>query len=204
MIHSIRVRLASVATLTALWLGAGCGGSSRPATAPDPRIPKEVLPANRLFTLEMSGIPPEDSIVTFPVTQPRVIILRHGAPDNTVFAELTFPDSVFWSTGGPDSVTVVVRARPGLYAMDLAMTVIPNRGATIKFKYPVHFSAPRDAVTRYGSTARFEQALSIGMLADGSNYALLPSLRPASDNLESALPGPGTYVVMAPKEVEGR
>lgn len=180
-------------------LGLGCGGSAQPATAPDPRIPKVVLPTSRLFVLEMSGIPPEDSIVTFAVTQPRVIILRHGAPDNTVFAELTFPDSVFWSEGGPDSVTVVVRARPGIYAMDLAMTVIPNRGALIKFKYPVHFSAPREAVERYGSPGRFEQALSVGMLADGTNYALLPSLRPASDNLESALPGPGTYVVTAPR-----
>jgi hypothetical protein len=197
MIPSIRVCLAGVATAAAL--GLGCGGPLRPTTTPDPRIPKEVLPASRLFLLEMSGIPPEDSMVTFAVTQPRVIILRHGAPDNTVFAELTFPDSVFWSDGGPDSVTVVLRPRPGIYAMDLAMTVLPGRGATIKFKYPVHFSAPREAVQRYGSNARFEQALSVGMLADGSNYALLPSLRPASDNLESALPGPGTYVVTAPR-----
>src|SRR5512147_1294722 len=82
MIQSIRVRLAAVATFAAL--GLGCGGSAQPATAPDPRIPKVVLPTSRLFVLEMSGIPPEDSIVTFAVTQPRVIILRHGAPDNTV------------------------------------------------------------------------------------------------------------------------
>ncbi len=83
----------------------------------------------------------------------------------------------------------------------LAMTVIPARGATIKFKYPVHFEPPRDAVTRYGSLARFEQALAVGMLADGTNFALLPSLRPASDNLEAALPGPGTYMVAAPRDV---
>lgn len=180
-------------------LGA-CGGPPRPAAAPDPRIPTQVLPASRLYFLEMSGIPPEDSVVTFPVGERRVIILRHGAPDNTVFAELTFPDSVFRTEGAPDSVTVVLRPRPGLYAIDLAMTVIPGRGATIRFKYPVHFSAPRDAVARYGGTGRFEQALAVGMLADGTNYALLPSRRPASDNLESALPGPGTYVVAAPRE----
>lgn len=159
-----------------------------------------MLPSAKLYFLEMSGIPPEDSVVTFPVAERRVIILRHGAPDNTVFAELTFPDSVFWTRNGPDSVTVVLRPRPGLYAMDLAMTVIPGRGATIKFKYPVHFEPPRDALARYGSTARFEQALAVGMLADGSNFALLPSLRPASDNLEAALPGPGTYMVAAPRE----
>ena len=190
-----------IAVATAgLVLATACGGgSSKPSTAPDPRIPKEVLPLSRLFVLEMSGIPPEDSMLTFSVTQPRVLILRHGPPDNTVFAELSFPDSVFWTEGGPDSVTVVVRARPGVYALDLAMTVVPERGAKIRFKYPVHFSASLDAVQRYGTAGRFERALSVGMLADGTNYALLTSLRPASDNLESALPGPGTYVVAAPR-----
>ncbi len=199
MVEAIRVNPAGVATTLALLFAVACGGPSRPATAPDPRIPREVLPTSRLFVLEMAGIPADDSMVTFAVTQPRVIILRHGAPDNTVFAELTFPDSVFWTEGGPDSVTVVLRPRPGLYAIDLAMTVLPGRGATLKFKYPVHFSAPREALERYGSAARLEQVLAIGMLADGTNYALLPSLRPASDNLESALPGPGTYVVTAPR-----
>ena len=194
-IRTIPIRLATAALLLA-----ACGRApSTPATAPDPRVPREILPASRLFVLEMSGIPPEDSIVTFPVTQPRVIILRHGAPDNTVFAELSFPDSVFWTDGGPDSVTVVVAPRPGVYALDLAMTIVPERGATIRFKYPVHFTASLDAVERYGTAGRFERALSVGMLADGTNYALLISLRPASDNLESALPGPGTYVVAAPR-----
>jgi hypothetical protein len=177
----------------------GCGGSGKPATVPDPRIPKEVLPTSQLFLLEMSGIPPEDSMVTFPVNQPRVVVVRHGSPDNTVFAELNFPDSVFWTKDGPDSVTVVVRPRPGVYAMDLAMTVIPNRGATIRFKYPVHFIASLEAVQKYGTPGRYERALAVGMLADGSNYAMLNSLRPASDNLEAALPGPGTYVVAAPR-----
>lgn len=176
----------------------GCG-KSKPSTAPDPRVPKQVLPASQLFVLEMSGIPPEDSAVTFAVNQPRVVIVRHGSPDNTVFAELTFPDSVFWTKDGPDSVTVVIRPRPGVYAMDLAMTVIPNRGATIRFKYPVHFVPSADALQKYGSVGRYEKALSVGMLADGENYALLNSQRPASDNLEAALPGPGTYVVAAPR-----
>lgn len=190
--------LQAVLATAACCLVMACG-QSKPATAPDPRIPKQVLPASNLFVLEMSGIPPEDSVVTFPVNQPRVVVVRHGSPDNTVFAELSFPDSVFWTKDGPDSVTVVVRPRPGLYAMDLAMTVIPNRGATIRFKYPVHFIASLDAVQKYGSVARYERALSIGMLADGQNYALLNSQRPASDNLEAALPGPGTYVVAAPR-----
>ena len=197
--RAITPGLRRVATALGLGVATACGRAARPATAPDPRVPTQVLPAARLYLLEMTGIPPDDSMVTFPVGQPRVIILRHGEPDNTVFAEVSFPDSVFGAAGSGDSVTVVLRPRPGVYGMDIAMTQLPRRGATIKFKYPVHFNAPRDAVERYGSTSRFEQALAVGMLADGTNYALLPSLRPASDNLESALPGPGTYMVSAPR-----
>jgi hypothetical protein len=193
-----------VSTVALVLVGACGGGPGKPATAPDPRVPKQVLALSQLFMLEMSGIPPEDTVVTFPAGQARVIILRHGPPDNTVFAQLTFPDSVFPVNGVADSVTVVVHPRPGIYSVDLAMTVVPARGATIRFKYPVHFSAPREAIQRYGSRGRFERSLSIGVLADGTNYALLNSLRPASDNLEAAVPGPGTYIVAAPKEAGSR
>jgi hypothetical protein len=195
-IRRTTIGVATVGLLAAL----GCGRAAGPiSTTPDPRIPTQVLPLSRLYVLEMSGIPPEDTIVTFPVDQPRVIILRHGAPDNTVFVELGFPDSVFRVPDGPDSVTVVVRPRPGVYAVDIATTVVPRRGATIRFKYPVHFTPPLDALRRYGTAGRFERALAISSITDGTNYALLPSERPASDNLQSALPGPGSYVVAAPR-----
>jgi len=196
---AIRRVIAGGATV-GLVAGLACGRVTSPASpAPDPTIPTQILPASRLFVLEMSGIPPEDTVLTFAVDQPRVIILRHGAPDNTVFVELSFPDSVFRVPDGPDSVTVVVRPRPGIYGVDIATTVIPRRGATIRFKYPVHFAPPVEALQRYGSPTAFERALALAALTDGANYALLPSRRPASDNLESALPGPGTYLVAAPR-----
>ena len=196
---AIRRAIAGVAT-AGLVAALACGRVTTPASAaPDSRSPTQVLPLPRLFVLEMSGVPPEDTLVTFAVNQRRVIILRHGPPDNTVFVELTFPDSVFRTPDGPDSVTVVIRPRPGIYGVDIATTVAPGRGATICFKYPVHFSPPVEALRRYGSAARFERVLAIGSLIDGVNYALLPSRRPASDNLESVLPGPGTYLVVAPR-----
>lgn len=165
--------------------------------------PTVILPPSQLFPLEASGIPPEDTIVTFQIGQPRSIVLRHGAPDNTVFVELTFPDSAFAlpkdSLAPRDSVTVVVRPRPGLYAVDIATTIMPQRGATIRFRYPVHFAAPNAALERYGTRGRYERALAIGTLLDGTNYGLLPSDRPASDNLRAAITGPGTYLVAAPR-----
>jgi hypothetical protein len=188
-----------VATAAAL-AAAACG---RPAAAPAPSASPpgatRILPLDRLYVLEVSGVPPEDTIVTFAAGTSRVIILRHGPPDNTVFVELAFSDSAFVVPGAPDSVTVIVRPRPGLYALDLATTVVPKGGAMIRFKYPVHFSAPLEAIRHYGSRVRYEQALRIAALTDGTNYALLPSQRPASDNLQTALPGPGTYLVAAPR-----
>ena len=196
---AIRLTVAGIATIATL-SGLACGRATTPATtSAAPGSPSQVLPISRLYVLEMTGIPPEDTMVTFAANRPRIIILRHGPPDNTVFVEITFPDSVFRVPGAPDSVTVVVRPRPGVYAVDIASTVIPTRGATIRFKYPVHFSAPLEAVQRYGTAGRYERALAVCDVVDGTNYALLPSRRPASDNLESNLRGPGSYVVAAPK-----
>ena len=196
---SISGGLAGGATAGLLALLA-CGRATSPTTAaPDLTTPTMILPRSRLLVLEMSGVPPEDTMVTFAVSQRRVIILRHGPPDNTAFVELTFPDSTFYVPSAPDSVTVVIRPRPGIYGVDIATTVVPRPGATISFKYPVHFSPPADALQRYGSPTRYERALALATLTDGTNYALLPSRRPASDNLESALPGPGTYLVAAPR-----
>lgn len=192
--------ISRAALLLATAATAACGRpSAQPAPVAGPAGTTRVLPLDRLYVLEMTGIPPEDTVVTFAAGTPRVIVLRHGVPDNTVFVELTFPDSAFRRDGGPDSVTVVVRPRPGLYALDLATTVVPRPGATIRFKYPIHFAAPLAALARYGSRARYERALAIGTLIDGTNYALLASTRPASDNLQAALPGPGTFVVAAPR-----
>lgn len=154
---------------------------------------------SQLYVLEMSGIPTEDTVVTFRSGLPRTIVLRHGPPDNTVFAELHFPDSVFQGGQFPDSVTATIRPRPGVYGLDLGLTATPRRGATIRFKYPVHFLAPVAALRKHGSAVRFERTLSVARRIEGERFALLPSDRPASDNLRAALPGPGTYLVAGVK-----
>lgn len=168
------------------------GGTDEDGTPRERRL-------SQLYVLEMSGIPPEDTAVTFPSGLARAIILRHGPPDNTVFVELLFPDSVFRGDQVPESVTVTVRPRPGVYGVDLTSTATPGRGATIRFKYPVHFTAPLAALQKYGSAVRFERNLQVTRRIDGDRFALLPSDRPASDNLRSALPGPGTYLVAGPR-----
>jgi hypothetical protein len=188
---------ATVAGLAAL----GCGPPSAtpaPATGTAP-APSRVIPLEQLFVLEASGVPPEDTVVTFRAGAPRRIILRHGAPDYTIFLELDFAAATFAAPGMPDSVTAVIRPRPGIYGVDVTLTVPPGPAALIRFKYPVHFAAPVAAIRRYGSASRVERALVIGARQPSGAYGLLPSTRPASDNLEAPLPGSGTYLVVVPR-----
>jgi hypothetical protein len=185
---------------TALLAGlAGCGrAAGRTTVAPGPDAPPRILPFDQLFVLEMQGIPPEDTVVTFATGSARTVILRHGAPDNTTFVELQFAADAFEAPARPDSVTVTVHPRPGVYGVAVTLSTEPARGATIRFKYPIHFSAPLAALDKYGGTRAYEQALRIVRQTNGG-YALLVSDRPSSDNLRATLPASGNYLVAAPR-----
>jgi hypothetical protein len=192
-----RAFLQATALLAAL---AGCGRATGTAsTAPGPEAPLRVLSLEQLFVLEMAGIPPEDTVVTLATGLARTVILRHGAPDNTTFVELHFDADAFDGPGRPDSITVTLQPRPGVYGVNVAFSTEPVRGASIRFKYPIHFSAPIAALGKYAGTARYEQALQVVRRMSGSGYGLLASDRPSSDNLRSALPGSGVYLVAAPR-----
>ena len=165
-----------------------------------PTAVTQVLPLSQLFVLEMGGVPPNDTVLTFRTGKTRRVILRQAPPDNTVFVELIFNAESFAAPGTPDSVTVSVHPRPGVYGVDVAMTVVPGPGAFVRFRYPVHFAAPVAAVAHYGSGVRVEQALSVATRLPNGDYGLLPSDRPASDNLEAPMSGTGTYLVVAPRD----
>jgi len=185
-----------------LFLVLACGRA--PATAggaPAAVAPEigRVLASDAIFPLEVAGVTPGDTTVTFATGRPRTIILRHGPPDNTVFVELAFPAEAFTGAGTPESVTVSVAPVPGLYGFTLGTSVAPAAGARVRFKYPVHFAAPAAGLARYGSVTRFERALVVLVRQEGGDWGVLPSQRPASDNLEAPLPGPGTYLLAAPR-----
>ena len=148
-----------------------------------------------IYQLEMSGAGPADTTVTFTSGERRVIVLRHGPPDNAVFAEVHFDTTAFAARGSP--VQVTVRPRPGVYGISIQSTV-PFTTALLVFKYAVHFLDPAGARTKYGSDIGFERALGIAHL-DGANVTFIPSTRPATDNLAARVTLPGTYVVGAPR-----
>ena len=150
-----------------------------------------------VLVLEAWGTLAPDTSLMVPVDQRRVVILRHGAPDNTVFAEITFPPGTF-DAPGADSVRVNLVAQPGVYGLDISADAPIGPGAELVFKYPLHFASPAGARERYGSDVAFERALFIGRLLDDGRVAVLPSTRPASDNLRAVLPAGGIYVVGGP------
>lgn len=176
-----------------------CGPTATPSSLQSGPAPAAVLAPADLYVLEMTGIPAEDTVVTFPAGHPRTIILRHGEPDNSPFLEVVFSAEAFPETGSPDSVSVTVRPRAGVYGVEIAASVEPEPGGTIQFKYPVHFAAPVEALARYGSQTRFERALSLAYLREDGRWQLLESERPGRDNLQARLRGTGSYLVVAPK-----
>ena len=174
----------------------GRGGSGGKGTEP---APARVIPLASAIVLETAGPPPSDTAVTFVAGEPYVVVLRHGPPENLVFAELAFAANTFHADSGRP-VTVEIRPRPGVYGIDLKTSAPFSEGASVVFKYPRYFSAPAKARAVYGSDVLYERALAIGQLvAGGQSLALLPSTRPATDNLQAALPAPGTYLVAAPE-----
>ena len=159
-------------------------------------VPTAVVAEDRLFLLEAFGAPPADTVVRFDRALPRVIILRHAPPDNSPFAELYFPTGAFEGSG---EVEVRVTIEPGIYGLGFTTSADLRPVARVTFKYPLHFAAPSGARERYGSDVIFEQALVVGQVLPEGRMALLPSSRPAADNLAAIIPGTGRYLVVAPR-----
>ena len=156
-----------------------------------------MLPVARVIVLETAGPPPPDTSVTFTTGSPRVIVLYHGG-ESITFARLSFEAGAFGDSGR--TVQVDVRPRPGVYGLDLT-TSLPLRGgaAAVTFGYSRYLSAPARARQVYGSDVAFERALTVGRMLPDDQVELLPSTRPAADNLRAALPAPGSYLVAGPQ-----
>lgn len=178
---------------------AACGGRAPSGARSGEPTPTRVIPLGSAIVLETAGPPPSDTAVTFTAGEPRVIVLRHGPPENVVFAEVSFAPQTFHADSGRP-VKIEIRPRPGVYGIDLASSVPFSEGVSVVFKYPRYFSAPAKARAVYGSDPLYERALGVGqVLGTGQTLALLPTSRPAPDNLQAVLPAPGTYLVAAPQ-----
>jgi hypothetical protein len=156
-----------------------------------------VLPASRVIVLETAGPPPSDTVVSFTAGTPRVIVLRHGPPENIVFARISFSATAFADSG--QTVSVEVRPRPGVYGLELSISLPQRGGASVEFDYARYFSAPTRAEQTYRSILAFERALAVGRVLAQNQIELLPSITQGVDRVSAVIPGSGTYLVAAPQ-----
>lgn len=171
-------------------------GIEGPVQGPAPRS----YTADQVFTVEVWGTQAPDTTVIFAAAEGRAIVLRHGPPDNTVFAEVTLPPKAMTPSGGRDSVTVSLRPVPGVYGLLIESDGELAQPILLTFKYPMHFGAPADSRARYATDFLFEQALAVALVQDdGARFQTLRSTRPASDNLQAVVSELGRYQLVAPR-----
>ena len=166
-----------------------------PAPVPEALPPR---PLSEVFVLEAAGGQPDDTSLSIPPGTSRVIVLRRSAPDFGLFVRIELGDSTLRPAGtGP--LVLTIRPRPGEYGVDLETPASFATGGTILFSYGSHFVAPAGARERYGSDIYFERALAIARVSSDGQVVFLPTRRPGSDLLSAPLPGPGRYLVAAPR-----
>jgi hypothetical protein len=123
--------------------------------------------------------------------------MRHGPPENIVFARITFPPAVFGDSG--QLVSVDLRPRPGVYGLDISTSIPPRSGFTVVFEFARYFSAPARARQVYRNTPAFESALVLGRVLPDNNIELLPPADDETDKASAVVPGAGSYLAAAPQ-----
>lgn len=183
---------------------AACGTAPAPGVLPDPTMtplsPPQAL--REAFVLESWGTPAEDTTVVLGRGEARTVLLRRGAPDNSLFARVTFPAGAVAPRTG-DSAVIRLRVPPGRYGLDLLTDASLGLGAELTFSYAIHFVAPQGASATYGSTLQLERFLGIGRLEGDSILVFLDTWRPGSDIVSARAPEPGRYLVAAPRRPPG-
>lgn len=155
------------------------------------------MPLSRAIVLETAGPPPSDTSVSFVAGTRRIIVMRHGPPENIVFARVTFQPTTFGDSG--QQVSVDLRPRPGVYGVDISTSIPPRSGFSVVFEFARYFSAPARALQVYRSDAAFERALAVGRQLPDNNIELLPPTDTEIDKVSAVVPGPGSYLVAAPQ-----
>jgi hypothetical protein len=152
-------------------------------------------PLDRVLLLEQSGASPADTVVSFPASHGRTIVMRHAPPDNAIFALIAIPAD---STAS-DTIRVELTPLPGRYAVRVAASPRLPSGAKLTFSYAIHFRAPEGATARYGTVSRYARALGVGRFLDDEQFGFLAESRPATDMLRIELGEPGDFAVAAPR-----
>jgi hypothetical protein len=153
------------------------------------------LSLSQVLVADRSGLSPSDTAVTFHAAQGRTVVMRHTAPDNSIYAILTMPAD---STAS-DSVTVTLRATPGRYGLQLGAAPRLPSGSVLTFSYAIHFIPPATVPNgTYPSISRYADWLGLGRLQGDSSFKFLSHTRPGGDMLRATISEPGEYLIAAP------
>jgi acetamidase/formamidase len=185
---------------------AACGGAGAPVApvpgtavqVPEGPVAVRVAPRGETEAVEVGGIAPNDTVIALRRGQGRTVILRHGPPDRTEFVEVFLPSTVF-ARAPRDTVQVTIRARPGVYGIDLSADADWGPGTEIAFKYAVHFYPPADALRQYRTLTEVERRLTVARRERNGDLTIYLSVHPATDVLRAFIPGEGTYVMVVGK-----
>jgi acetamidase/formamidase len=169
-----------------------------PVQVPTGPVALRVAPKGETAPVEVGGIPPNDTVVVVRRGFGRTVILRHGPPDRTDFAELTLPATVF-ATAPAESVLVTIRMRPGVYGIELSADAPWGPGTELAFKYAIHFYPPADALRRFGTLTEVDRRLTLARRERNGDLTIYLSSHPAPDVVKAFIPGEGTYVMVVGK-----
>ncbi|MEO5798969.1 MAG: hypothetical protein ABIZ70_00860 [Gemmatimonadales bacterium] len=149
-----------------------------------------------VWVLERSGASPPDTIVKYSARFGRTIVMRHGAPDNAIFAIIEVPpDSTRKAPG--DSVTVRLAVSAGRYGVELLSTDSLSPGIRLTFSYATHFQEPSEAVAKYATPALFEQNMAAAHQLGADQLQFVVTERPAADMLRFTVTGKGVWLLAA-------
>jgi acetamidase/formamidase len=185
---------------------AGCSASplpvvttaGTPAQVPSGPVALRVAPKGETAPVEVGGITPNDTVIVVHRGVGRVVILRHGPPDRTDFAELTLPPTVF-AAAPAESVLVTIRIRPGVYGVELSADAPWGPGVELAFKYAIHFYPPADALRRYATLTEVDRRLTLARRERNGDLTIYLSTHLAPDVVSAFIPGDGTYVMVVGK-----
>ena len=179
----------------------GCGGTGAGGGSQSPypvAKPGTVVPIEQVWILELAGASPADTTVTFESATGRTILMRHGPPDNAIFAIIDIPPDAIAPAGGTEA-TITIHPTPGRFGFTISSSGQWQGVVQVTFSYAIHFQEPSDAMTRFPSAGRFELALGAARSGPDGTLAFLETRRPAADMLQFGVDQPGTYLLGVPK-----
>lgn len=156
------------------------------------------MAATAVWVLGRSGASPPDTAVTFRASEGRTIVMRHGAPDNAIFAILSIPAGAMTARSG-DSATISLSPSPGQYGVTLLSTDSLGAGIQLTFSYATHFQEPSEATSKYPTPGQFEQATAPLRVLPSGQVQFVVNERPAADMIRFPVTATGTWLLAAPR-----